>query len=85
MILDTCSIFLSKVIGVEILHLGEVFVLVFLCDALSAMDRDGTNVLIKWVVVATVSGPARPVVKPKKLAFCLLAFCLLAFCPQTFE
>ena len=64
MILDTCSIFLSKVIGVEILHLGEVFVLVFLCDALSAMDRDGTNVLIKWVVVATVSGPARPVVKP---------------------
>ena len=38
-------------------------VLVFLCAALSALDRDGTNVLIKWVVVATVSGPAGPVVK----------------------
>ena len=25
MILEICSIFLSKVIGVEILHLGEVF------------------------------------------------------------
>ena len=39
-------------------------VLVFLCVTLSALDRDDTNVLIKWVVVATVSGPARPVVKP---------------------
>ena len=39
-------------------------VLVFLCAALSALDRDGTNVLIKWVVVPTVSGPGRPVVKP---------------------
>ena len=38
-------------------------VLVFLCAALSALDREGTNVLIKWVVVATVSGPAGPVVK----------------------
>ena len=39
-------------------------VLVFLCAALSALDRDGTNVLIKGVVVATGSGPAWPVVKP---------------------